>query len=144
MVAQVARYGVVGRAVERGLVELVTWNPRDYAEDRHATVDDRPYGGGPGMVMKVAPLQAAIRAARAAEDGRVPSLVGWGGRARGLVVAGDRPRDGWEAAVSTGTVQIGPTLTLALAFQGLAAAHQREQGQPGQRGSFLVVHDPPR
>ncbi len=68
MVAQVARYGVVGRAVERGLVELVTWNPRDYAEDRHATVDDRPYGGGPGMVMKVAPLQAAIRAARAADE----------------------------------------------------------------------------
>lgn len=66
---QVARFGVVGRAVERGLAEIAVWNPRDYAEDRHATVDDRPYGGGPGMVMKVAPLRTAIRAARDA-DGR--------------------------------------------------------------------------
>ncbi len=68
MVAQVAQFGVVARAAERGLIEVATWNPRDYAEDRHATVDDRPYGGGPGMVMKVAPLQAAIRAARAADE----------------------------------------------------------------------------
>ena len=68
MIQEVARYGVLGRAIERGLVEVATWNPRDYATDRHATVDDRPYGGGPGMVMKVAPLQAAIRAARAADE----------------------------------------------------------------------------
>lgn len=74
MVIQVARYGVVGRAVERGLVELVAWNPRDYAEDRHGTVDERPYGGGPGMVMKVGPLRAAISSARAA-DGRSARVV---------------------------------------------------------------------
>jgi tRNA (guanine37-N1)-methyltransferase len=47
---------------------LVTWNPRDYTTDRHRTVDDRPYGGGPGMVMKVEPLRDAIRAARQADD----------------------------------------------------------------------------
>ncbi len=56
--------GIPGRAVGRGLLHLQLWNPRDYAGDPHRTVDDRPYGGGPGMLMKVAPLQAAIRAAR--------------------------------------------------------------------------------
>ncbi len=57
--------GVVGRALERGLAELKLFNPRDYTEDVHRTVDDRPYGGGPGMVMKYEPLQAAVEAARA-------------------------------------------------------------------------------
>ncbi len=52
--------GVVGRALERGIAELELWNPRDYTTDLHRTVDDRPYGGGPGMVMKYEPLQAAI------------------------------------------------------------------------------------
>ena len=58
--------GVTGRALERGVVQLVPWNLRDYTHDVHRTVDDRPYGGGPGMVMKVEPLRAAILAARAA------------------------------------------------------------------------------
>ncbi len=56
--------GVVGRAIGRGLAELRLWNPRDYTEDVHRTVDDRPYGGGPGMVMKYEPLQQAIESAR--------------------------------------------------------------------------------
>jgi tRNA (guanine37-N1)-methyltransferase len=56
--------GVVGRALERGLAELTLLNPRDYTIDVHRTVDDRPYGGGPGMVMKYEPLQAAIEDAR--------------------------------------------------------------------------------
>ena len=59
-----ADLGVTGRAILDGLVELKTWNPRDYAEDRHRTVDDRPYGGGPGMVMTVEPLGSVIRAER--------------------------------------------------------------------------------
>jgi tRNA (guanine37-N1)-methyltransferase len=59
------RFGVTGRAIDKGLAELVLWNPRDYTEDVHQTVDDRPYGGGPGMVMKVEPLLAAIQAAKA-------------------------------------------------------------------------------
>ena len=58
-------YGVCGRARERGLVHIGAVNPRDFASDRHRTVDDRPYGGGPGMVMMVEPLRAAIGAARA-------------------------------------------------------------------------------
>ncbi len=56
--------GVVGRAIGRGLAELRLWNPRDYTDDVHRTVDDRPYGGGPGMVMKYQPLQQAIESAR--------------------------------------------------------------------------------
>ncbi len=67
--------GVTGRALERGVVRLVPWNPRDYTQDIHRTVDDRPYGGGPGMVMKVEPLRAAILAARAsAPQSRVAYL----------------------------------------------------------------------
>ncbi|UCE90607.1 MAG: tRNA (guanosine(37)-N1)-methyltransferase TrmD [Pseudomonadota bacterium] len=64
MFSALREYGVTGRALERGLAELALWNPRDYTTDRHRTVDDRPYGGGPGMVMMVEPLRAAIRAAR--------------------------------------------------------------------------------
>ncbi len=58
--------GITRRAVERGLWRLQCWNPRDWATDNHRTVDDRPYGGGPGMVMLAAPLEQAIDAAQAA------------------------------------------------------------------------------
>lgn len=69
-------FGVTGRAVDRGLLQIGFENPRDHAADRHRTVDDRPYGGGPGMVMMVEPLRAAIRAAcsRAGEQARVVYL----------------------------------------------------------------------
>lgn len=60
--------GIPGRAREAGLYQFGLWNPRDYTQDRHRTVDDRPYGGGPGMLMKVAPLRDAIHAAKAAGD----------------------------------------------------------------------------
>jgi tRNA (guanine37-N1)-methyltransferase len=56
--------GITSRAIDKGLLQLGLWNPRDYTHDRHRTVDDRPYGGGPGMVMSVAPLQAALTAAK--------------------------------------------------------------------------------
>lgn len=61
----VLNLGVVGRAVRSGQIQVRCWNPRDYTRDRHRTVDDRPYGGGPGMVMMTGPLQAAIQAVRA-------------------------------------------------------------------------------
>ena len=64
MFAAVGDYGVVGRAVKQGQVDLSIYNPRDYTVDAHRTVDDRPYGGGPGMLMKIDPLQQAIAAAR--------------------------------------------------------------------------------
>jgi tRNA (guanine37-N1)-methyltransferase len=66
MVNAVARYGVVGRAVERGLLRLGYHNPREFTDDPHRTVDDRPYGGGPGMVMRYEPVAAAIAAAKSA------------------------------------------------------------------------------
>ncbi len=67
LVAHAARFGVTGRALERGLWHLATWNPRDFTSDSYRTVDDRPYGGGPGMVMLAEPLAKAAAAARAAQ-----------------------------------------------------------------------------
>src|SRR5690554_1981145 len=69
MIAALNGWGMVGRAQHKGLLEVATWNPRDYAHDAHRSVDDRPYGGGPGMVMMVQPLRDAIHAARAAAGG---------------------------------------------------------------------------
>ena len=66
MVNDVAQAGVLGRAINNQLLQLVCWNPRSYTHDRHHTVDDRPYGGGPGMLMKVQPLRDAIHAAKQA------------------------------------------------------------------------------
>lgn len=64
MARAITEHGVTRRAVENGRLVLETVNPRDFTEDKHRTVDDRPFGGGPGMVMKVAPLEKALAAAR--------------------------------------------------------------------------------
>lgn len=66
MFSAITEQGVTGRAVKRGLIDFHCWNPRDYATDKHRTVDDRPYGGGPGMLMMVEPLKQAILDAKAA------------------------------------------------------------------------------
>lgn len=66
MLEAVTGYGITGRAVEAGLLTVRAFDPRIHARDRHRTVDDKPYGGGPGMVMQVEPVRAAIREARAA------------------------------------------------------------------------------
>lgn len=66
MIEGLCAQGVLGRAIKQDAVSLRCWNPRDFAHDKHRTVDDRPYGGGPGMLMKVQPLSDAILAARAA------------------------------------------------------------------------------
>ncbi len=72
MVESVANIGVLGRAIKNGQIQLNSWNPRDYTTDKHRTVDDRPYGGGPGMLMKVQPLKLAIEDAKqAAPQSRV-------------------------------------------------------------------------
>jgi tRNA (guanine37-N1)-methyltransferase len=63
MLREALMHGVLGRAIERGLLGVECTDPRDYATDVHRTVDDRPYGGGPGMVLKVEPLRSAMRAA---------------------------------------------------------------------------------
>jgi tRNA (guanine37-N1)-methyltransferase len=57
-------YGITGRAINAGLIKLNYWNPRDFTNDNYNSVDDRPFGGGPGMVMKVQPLRDAIAAAK--------------------------------------------------------------------------------
>ena len=59
-------YGVTGRAVKNGLLSIQSWSPRDFTHDPNRTVDDRPYGGPTGQIMKVQPLRDAIHAAKAA------------------------------------------------------------------------------
>ncbi|WP_448546907.1 tRNA (guanosine(37)-N1)-methyltransferase TrmD [Thalassotalea fusca] len=73
----ITEYGVTGRAIRSGLIEFHKWNPRDFTHDRHRTVDDRPYGGGPGMLMMVQPLRDAINAAKKAaeDDGRKAKVI---------------------------------------------------------------------
>lgn len=66
MFRAITELGVTGRAVKNGLIQLQCWDPRDFTHDKHRTVDDRPYGGGPGMLMMVQPLADAINAAKAA------------------------------------------------------------------------------
>ncbi|VAW50197.1 tRNA (guanine(37)-N(1))-methyltransferase [hydrothermal vent metagenome] len=64
LIEQATAFGVLGRAIKQQQLNLQCFNPRDYTEDKHRTVDDRPYGGGPGMLMKVEPLAKAIMAAK--------------------------------------------------------------------------------
>ena len=63
----VTKYGISSRALQKNIYAVQYWNPRDYTTDNHKTVDDRPYGGGPGMVMLIEPLEKAIGAARATQ-----------------------------------------------------------------------------
>ena len=76
-------FGVTSRAFERNLVSLTVLNPRTFAEDRHGTVDDRPYGGGPGMVLKAEPMLAAVAAAKSAVGGS-PMVVHFSPRGKPL------------------------------------------------------------
>ncbi|MBQ0756834.1 MAG: tRNA (guanosine(37)-N1)-methyltransferase TrmD [Amphritea sp.] len=82
MFEAITRNGVTGRAVRNGLLDVQCWNPREFTKDKHRTVDDRPYGGGPGMLMKVQPLRDAIHAAKqtAGEKTRVIYLSPQGRR----------------------------------------------------------------
>ena len=74
MFAAVTESGITSRALQAGLWQLKTWNPRDFTTDNYRTVDERPYGGGPGMVMLAEPLEKALDAAKAAGAGRVVYL----------------------------------------------------------------------
>lgn len=103
--------GVVGRAVEKQRIALEFWNPRDYATDRHRSVDDRPYGGGPGMLMKVDTLRAAIFAARERAQkatGQVPTVIYLSPQGRKL----DQP--GVQALASAG-----PLVVVAGRYEGI-------------------------
>jgi tRNA (guanine37-N1)-methyltransferase len=80
MFAALSEHGITGRALHAGLWQLRTWNPRDFTSDNYRTVDDRPYGGGPGMVMLAEPLERTLAAAQAAGAGRVVYLSPQGAR----------------------------------------------------------------
>lgn len=75
MVREGASCGVVGNAIKQGLLQLQTWNPRDYASDKHRTVDDTPYGGGPGMVLKYPLLCASVASAKKAHPSNACKVV---------------------------------------------------------------------
>jgi tRNA (guanine37-N1)-methyltransferase len=75
MFAAITASGITSRALEAGLYSLTTWNPRDFTTDSYRTVDDRPYGGGPGMVMLAEPLERVLDAVRADGGGRVVYLT---------------------------------------------------------------------
>jgi tRNA (guanine37-N1)-methyltransferase len=106
-VAGAVRVGVTGRAIERGLVGVQATTPRDYAEDVHRTVDDRPYGGGPGMVLKIEPTRSALRAARA----RLPE----GSRSVYLAADGER----FTQAKARQLAQLPGLLLLAGRYEGV-------------------------
>ena len=80
MFTAVAGSGITSRALEAGLWSLTTWNPRDFTTDRYRTVDDRPYGGGPGMVMMAEPIERTLDAVKTAGGGRVLYLSPQGRR----------------------------------------------------------------
>lgn len=78
MFKAITHFGVTGRAVKQNLLQVECWNPRDFTFDKHKTVDDRPYGGGPGMLMMVQPLRDAIHKAKAtacSEDGEAAKVI---------------------------------------------------------------------
>lgn len=93
--------GITSRAVRNGLVQLEFWNPRDFTEDAYRRVDDRPYGGGPGMVMLVEPLRRAIAAARAQarEQGLAPKVIYLSPQGRVLDQPGVRELAGEQALI---------------------------------------------
>jgi tRNA (guanine37-N1)-methyltransferase len=71
----ITKYGITSRALQQKIYDVQIWNPRDYTTDNHKTVDDRPYGGGPGMVMLAEPLKKAITAAKTAQD--IKNIESW-------------------------------------------------------------------
>jgi len=78
MLNSITQFGVTSRAVKQALISVECWNPRDFTQDKHRTVDDRPYGGGPGMVMMIEPIRLAISSARAhfkAITGEEPPVI---------------------------------------------------------------------
>lgn len=94
-VSQVAAYGVTGRAVARELLSVHAWNPRADADNRHGSIDDRPYGGGPGMVMQAPPLRRALARARAGRgDDGAPVIA--------LTPQGERFDQAWAARLAEG------------------------------------------
>ncbi|MDP2228843.1 MAG: tRNA (guanosine(37)-N1)-methyltransferase TrmD [Moraxellaceae bacterium] len=101
MFRAIGEHGITGRAVKNGLLTLECWNPRDFTEDAYHRVDDRPYGGGPGMVMLIEPLRRAIAAARLAAEakGLVPQVIYLSPQGRVLTQDGVRELAGNTALI---------------------------------------------
>lgn len=101
MFKAVSEQGITGRAVKTGLLTLQYWNPRDFTEDAYRRVDDRPYGGGPGMVMLAEPLRRSLAAAReaAAAAGLTPQVIYLSPQGRRLDQSGVRELAGGEAYI---------------------------------------------
>ncbi|WP_017431161.1 tRNA (guanosine(37)-N1)-methyltransferase TrmD [Vreelandella jeotgali] len=111
MFGALTEHGVTGRAVEKGRLTLEYWNPREYATDRHRSVDDRPYGGGPGMLMKVDTLRGAIADARhraEAATGQAPRVIYLSPQGRTLDQQGVRT-----------LVEQGPLVVVAGRYEGI-------------------------
>lgn len=107
MLQAVTGYGVTGRAVKQGLIDVQCWNPRSFARDKHRTVDDRPYGGGPGMVMMVEPLRDAIGEAKA-----------WAGPEAPVIYLSPQGRPLNQAGVET-LASYGPMVLVAGRYEGI-------------------------
>src|SRR5438132_1350731 len=115
MLEALTRHGITRRALEEKLFDIATWDPRDFVEDNYRRVDDRPYGGGPGMVMLAEPLQACIDSAKARQRGagvadpRVVLLSPQGERLTPALVAqaGARPHVGAAPGADRGTIALG-------------------------------------
>jgi len=110
--------GVTGRAVNKGLVSFDVWNPRDFTTDKHRTVDDRPYGGGPGMLMKVEPLEQAIIAAKA-KLGPQSKVIYLSPQGRTLDQAGAEELAGQFSSSLSNTESEGGLIFLAGRYEGV-------------------------
>ncbi len=107
MFSALTDYGITGRAIENGLLELRCWNPRDFTSDRHCAVDDRPYGGGPGMVMLAEPLAQALSKAQS-----------WAGAAARVIYLSPQGRPLHQTAVEQFS-QSGNLVLLAGRYEGV-------------------------
>lgn len=108
MFEAVSAYGVSGRAASQGLVELQCFNPRTFATDKHATVDDRPYGGGPGMVMMIEPLREAIATAR-----------NWTGATAKVIYLSPQGRLLTQSAINAAAENGAPLILIAGRYEGI-------------------------
>ncbi len=113
-------FGITGRACKSGLVNLHCWNPRDYTKDKHRTVDDRPYGGGPGMLMKTQPLQAAIAEAKVASANEEKVNGKAGGKVRVIYLSPQgRPLDQTGVVELASSVNKEPLILLCGRYEGI-------------------------
>lgn len=139
MFKAISESGITGRAVKNGLLELECWNPRDFTEDAYHRVDDRPYGGGPGMVMLIEPLRRALSAAKAAAQARgyVPQVIYLSPQGRVLTQDGVRELAG--SAVNAGAEKTEAFIFLCGRYEGIdERVIQREVDAEWSIGDYVL------